>query len=154
MREFEKFCSTLEKMDRATLDSVMADEAKEAMRGLVRIAGGDPDKALNLLIGAACAAASVDGKLHEGEYRQINGLISALVGKNEGVASFDQVKALIERTVDLDTNDSDYVRAIYVELTIVDQDSAVAFICFLAAMISCDGDASWKERRWLKAVYE
>lgn len=153
MRELEKFCNSVEKMSRAELDQLMADDATMAMRGLMVVAGGDFKKAMGMLTGAAMAAASVDGKLDEAEYRQINGLIAAAVGK-ENSASYAEVKALVEKTVDLSTNDRDYVRSIHFAIARVDKDAAFAFITFLAEMLCADGDASWKERKWLKSLYE
>jgi len=153
MREFEKFCNKVEKLSTAELDSLMAEDAKGAMRGLMVVADGDFTKAMAMLTGAAMAAASVDGKLDQGEYRQINGLIVAAVGK-ENSASFADVKALIEKSVDKKTNNREYVRSLFIAIARVDQEAAVSFIAFLAEVLCADGDATWKERKWLKSLYE
>ena len=154
MREFDKFCNNIEKMSKSDLDAAIARDAPRALVGLTKLTNGDVEKGLALLSGAAMAAASVDGKLHHDEYRQINSCVSAWTGHKENAYTFDEVKALVEEIVDMKTNNFDDVKAMYVALARVDEEGSIAFICFLAEMIAVDGDASWKERKWLKAVFE
>ena len=132
---------------------MMADDAKLAMRGLIVVAKGDSKRAAAMLIAGAMAAASVDGKLHQGEYRQINGLIVAALGEDYAL-SFEGVKSVMEKNEDLETSDRDFVRMIFNDVFRVDQDAAAAFIAFLAEMLCADGDASWKEKAWLRSLYE
>lgn len=153
MSGFGKFCDDLERMDRKDLDMYMYTNAVRAIEGLKKISGGSERDAIGLLCGSAMAAASVDGELHYNEYRHINGLLRAAVHSSED-SSFEEIKELIEETVDLDSCDSDRVRGIYLELADADREAAMSFIRFLSAMMAIDGDASWKERGWLEEVFE
>ena len=151
--EFEQFCDTVERMSTADRDRLMAADAKLAMRGIMVLAGGDFNKAVSMLTGAAVAAASVDGKLDQEEYRHINGLISAAVGKENSV-TYAQVKASIEENVDMSTNDRGYVRSLFADLARIDQESATALIEFLIGFMCVDGEATWSERKWLTSLYQ
>jgi uncharacterized tellurite resistance protein B-like protein len=153
MREFERFCGNLERMSKVGLDAAIARDATRTLAGLRRLSGGDPGRALALLVGAAMAAASVDGRLHPDEYRHVNCLVSNAAGR-ECTCTYEEIVALVEGTVDLDGDDRDEVRAIYVALVEVDGDAAASFICFLTEIMVADGDATWKEKKWLKAVFD
>jgi len=151
--ELDEFCDLVERMSIADRDRLMEKDADKAMRSILKLAGGDLSKAVSMLTAAAVAAASVDGELGQEEYRHINVLISAATGKENG-ATYAQVKAIIEENVDMSTNDRGYVRSLFADLAAIDPDAAEALISYLAEFLCVDGDATWKERAWLKSLYQ
>ena len=152
MRDFEKFCKQLEKMSYDDLLKFAGEKYGSCLRALAQVTDGDVKKASAALTICAMAAASVDGKFAEGEYYHIAGLINATAGTEE--TSYEEAKALIEKTVPMKDSGSDFVETIYLTIAKVDVDAAVDLIFFLAAICAADGDVCWKERSWLKKIYK
>lgn len=150
MMELEKLCNVIEKMGQEEFDNQIAEHYGRALRGLRRIYD-DEKKCRGLLTVAAMAAAHVDGKFTEGEFRQIGGLIDVASGTD---VTYAQAKALIENTITEKNSEEDFVQSLYLALARVDTDAATAYIMFLIFICCADGDASWKERKWLKNIYQ
>jgi len=150
MMELEKLCNTVEKMGQEQFDDEIARNYGIALRGLMRVYD-DESKCRGMLTVAAMAAAHVDGKFTEGEFRQIGGLIDAASGTN---VTYSQAKDLIEKTITEKNSEEDFVEGLYMVLLKTDKDAAAAYVVFLIFICCADGDASWKERKWLKNIYQ
>jgi len=150
MMELEKLCNTIEKMGQKEFEQGIANSYGMAMSGLKRIYD-DEKKCTGLLAIAAMAAAHVDGKFDENEYRMVGALIKLNTGEK---MSYPEVKALIEKTITNKNSEEEFVEALYIALLKVDKEAAAAYVMFLIFICCADGDASWKERKWLKNIYK
>jgi len=150
MMELEKLCNTIEKMGQEQFDDEIARLYGIALKGFMRIYD-DVDRCSGLLTMAAMAAAHVDGKFTEGEYRQIGGLIKAASGYS---LSYAEAKELLEETITDKRYGEEFVQVWHQNLLRVDEEAAAAYVLFLIYICCADGDASWKERKWLKNIYQ
>lgn len=151
MRELEKLCNTIEKMDQEQFDRHIAEEWGKALKGLMLVYDNDVKKCTGLLSVAAMAAAHVDGKFTEGEFRQVGALIDNATGSN---VTYEEAKALIERTITEYNSEEEFVQGLYQKISSVDTDAAGSYIVFLVFICCADGDACWKERQWIKNIYK
>lgn len=152
MRDLEKLCNQLEKMDKDEFNSYAAEKYGSALKVLTRLTD-DPKKASAMLTVCAMAAANVDGKFTMGEFNQVGALIDVTVGEGSDV-SYEEAKSLIEKTITGKNSNSDFVEDVFMKLAVLDTEAAADFIIFLACICCADGDACWKERSWLKKIYK
>lgn len=151
MRDLEKLCDSIEKMNRLEFDKTVAREYGIALKGLTRFFGGDLEKAKVAMAVSGMAAASVDGKFTEGEYRQVNSLIAASTGDH---VSFDSAKSYIERTITGKNSNEEFVKMTCAGIASIDVEAAFSYILFLVCICCADGDACRKERKWIKNIYK
>ena len=151
MREFEKACKQLEKMSEDELLEFAGEKYGSSLRALSAAMGGDVKKAASLITLCAMAAASVDGKLSESEYLHIAAMIHADTGSEP---SFNDVKELIEDTITGKDSEVDFVQKVLLTIGREDLEASGDFVMFLMAICASDGDASWKERAWIKKLYK
>jgi len=150
MMELEKLCNVVEKMGQKEFDAAIAEHYAKALVGLMRVYD-DKKKCMDLLTVAAMAAAHVDGKFTKEEFRQIGGLIDIASGTD---VSYDEAKAILEKTITEKNSEEEFVQALYLTIARVDMDAAGAYMLFLIFICCADGDANWKERKWLKNIYK
>ncbi len=153
MRDLEKLCNQLEKMDKSSFNKYIAEKYGNALRALTKVTDGDVKKASAVLTVCAMSAAHVDGKFTQSEYAQVGALIDATNGEGSDV-SFEEAKAMTEKLVTGKNSNEELVEAVYISIAKVDMEAAAEFVFFLIAICCADGDASWKERSWLKKIYK
>ena len=132
-------------------DDAIAVEYNKALAGVVKLTDGDVEKARAIMTVSAMAAANVDGKFTEGEYRQGNGLIHVTSG---GPVSYATAKSFIEKMITGKNSNEEFVSVTYDSLLRINVDVAFSYLMFLIFICCADGDASWKERKWLKRIYK
>lgn len=151
MMDLELLCNTIENMDQKEFDRTIAKEWARAIKGLTLVYDNDVDKSKKMMILSAMAAAHVDGKFTQGEFRQVGSLIDNATGSN---VTYEDTKDLIERIITDYNSEEELVQGVYRKLLKVDPDAAASYVIFLVFICCADGDACWKEKKWIKNIYE
>ena len=109
----------------------------------------DRTKAMNTALTVVMNAVAADGKLEEGEFA----LLFAFF-KNVTDTPIDFVTAKKMVTACGNPNDQIvFIKNYFLSVSEYGEGPAIAFICMIMAVLSIDGDVSFKEKRWMNKIF-